>query len=1059
MIVMNLPWKGKGFIVFWFLLFSIVCFNGYADVVDETGLPENLDAVRSFIDISYSTLQRLYKDGIVVLGNDQYYSLSDPNPLETGGLCPDWNKTRKQGYAPFAIESNFLGSGLWEYITRPLMKDVSVVVTADACLWFFHLVFDDMLKMTEKLYLDADLKTLVAGIREKAIYQWGGCTQDTHPDVKEAYKQLVIFVLVADSLLNPDTYIPSEFDTDVGKIVNIIMSEPTDFHCYPEEYDWSQFKPRGHYAGDEQLERYFRAMKWISKRIWQVVPLENVLPFGVDPPEEYKRHNVELIAAASLAKLLHENSDLYYRWSRIYDLTSLLAGMADSITPAEAYRAFANVLGGNYDPAELVDEDKRTAAIAEFQRSVYPASRIGLPCCLNLDGHICGFPSKYFQLMGERYLVDSELFQRISDDYPLEPKQNVIHPLDVAAGVLGSTNARDILRGMNALELESHDLPYLEELNETWDEEDWTSSSVYNGWLHALRGLVEDVPSTAPAPQFAKTRAYGDKQVMTALASWTHLRRDFILYGKQSFGGTVCLGGYGIVEPCPELYHRLADLCGFVHRTFRSFNINLDDIETPEDEDNPYMVPIRKSQTRMNLDTALVDLQGRLYEFEAYARKEMRGEPLTCNEQDAIHLFGSWIFNQYFFNIVEKSPAQIADVHTDNWAGVLETATGWFNPALYLYKEPEGKSLVGLGFVMSHYEFWTGYHNLTRLTDAEWEEKLAPVEESTYPRKQWQNTFLHFPSTEDQPSENDPCGKAIKIETLPFLDRSVNLYWNAPTTAIDPEAPDAWWLLAGPGEGRVLDVIAQGGAGPVDISMWTGSCSSLDLVASSTSFEGINQARLNFITNDAPEYYIRISSKKFQGSYQTRQIELIVDFAEASDNNTCASARLIDRFPKIDVSGTLATNSVDRPPIKEDPHPGWPDAFWLLPRLRGSDRVEITTRRSQVPTAIFVFEGGCDNLALVDHDDSTCVPGNGFARVVLSGKAATSASHLIAVSGQEGPVALNVFPIPTLSAQANGLLSREDPPDGADVNIDGRIDAADLVTIINAIGVNHSDMM
>ncbi len=1034
---------------FLFLILLTGLSGGVARVVDRTGPPENLDAVHAFMDIPDSTIERLYNDGIVVLGNDQYWSLSDPDPINSNGYGWYLGNFRPQGYAPFSIET-YVDSGTFDYAAKPLMQDVSVVVTADACLWLFHIIFDDMLKMTEKLYLDEDVKVLVAGLREASLEKYDACTSETHPNVCEAYRQLAIFSLVADRLLNSQTTIPDALTSDVLALVEIIEEPPSDYHCYPAEYDWSQFKPRGHYAGDEQLERYFRAVKWISKRTWQIMPLED-MGGGADPPPEFQRYPVEAIAAAWLAKIITLHRDLDEKWHRIYDLTALLAGVADSITPAVAYGAFSNVLGASYNPEALANPALLNAAITEFKKDKYPASLIGLICCMKLDGHICGYPEKYFQVMGERYLVDAELFQRIGDGYPYTPKEDVIHALDIAAGVLGSSNAQRIIREMpepQGEELEAYDIPYLKELEETMDEEDWTSTSVYNGWLNALRGLVLDIPTTAPAPEFAHTRPYGDKQVMTALASWTHLRRDFILYGKMSDSGTICLGGYGLVEPCPELYRRLANLCGLVDDCFTSYGIVLDGIPTPRD---PYYFSWRSSAYQLNLSTALRDLKTRLYEFHTYAEKEMRGEALTCDEQNKIHLFGAWVFDQYFKNIQEKLPAQIADVHRDNWSGILEEATGWFNPALYLYKQPGGPALVGIGFVMSHYEFWTGEDNFNRWTDEEWQEELGDPKECTYPRAAWHDSFLEYANLEPSPSENDYCPNATMVDALPFTDTSKNLYWDSPTLQIDPDAPDAWWLLLSPPAGTPVDIIAQGGTGPVDLSLWRGSCAQLDFITSSTHFDKCFQARLNFIADGNSNYYVRASSALLNGEYNTRYIELTVRKAQSSENNTCKTARLIDHFPKIDVSTTLISNSSDRPPSGSDVHPDWPDAFWILPPAPHCQLVEISTRDSRIDTAIHIYEGDCGHLKLIATSD-TGSPGDG-ATVTLPADIATSLTHVIAVSGDRGPVVLNITLCekitPSASAAIDGLLNRSAPPDGADVNSDGIFDVADLVSIIN----------
>ena len=85
--------------------------------------------------------------------------------------------------------------------------------------------------------------------------------------------------------------------------------------------------------------------------------------------------------------------------------------------------------------------------------------------------------------------------------------------------------------------------------------------NLYTGWLYSLRALLHSFDSIYPS--FVLTDAWKYKELATALASWTHLRHDTILYAKQSY--TMLLGFsqrsettiMGYVEPIPELYDRI----------------------------------------------------------------------------------------------------------------------------------------------------------------------------------------------------------------------------------------------------------------------------------------------------------------------------------------------------------------------------------------------------------------------------------------------------------------------------------------------------------------------
>ena len=57
-----------------------------------------------------------------------------------------------------------------------------------------------------------------------------------------------------------------------------------------------------------------------------------------------------------------------------------------------------------------------------------------------------------------------------------------------------------------------------------------------------------------------KTKAWGQKQLQTQLASWSQLRHNSVLYVKQSYSdGMLCEYPKGYVEPYPEVYRQLGE--------------------------------------------------------------------------------------------------------------------------------------------------------------------------------------------------------------------------------------------------------------------------------------------------------------------------------------------------------------------------------------------------------------------------------------------------------------------------------------------------------------------
>jgi hypothetical protein len=239
---------------------------------------------------------------------------------------------------------------------------VSVFITTDVALHLFHNVFDDLLAEVEKAHLYDDVEWLVQQFYAASAARYAAIP-DTQPLCKAAARHDVLVFAVAARLLE-DSFVPPEYvEPDASQYVQKVLDHTvTEF--YPGD-DYTQYKPRGHYAGDQQLERYFRAVKWLSRRIFRIA--DTYYPDDAD---------VELTAAALLAQLLDDDPAIEAQWNKVYDVTRLLAGPADSITPPMVQQALDNVFGVSFTLDMLEDAANLAALRTEFQRDIYPTSEI-----------------------------------------------------------------------------------------------------------------------------------------------------------------------------------------------------------------------------------------------------------------------------------------------------------------------------------------------------------------------------------------------------------------------------------------------------------------------------------------------------------------------------------------------------------------------------------------------------------------------------------------------------------------------------------------------------------
>jgi hypothetical protein len=340
----------------------------------------------------------------------------------------------------------------------------------------------------------------------------------------------------------------------------------------------------------------------------------------------------------------------------------------------------------------LEDPDNLTLLRTELMtQDIYPTSEI-IPVP-TLRGQM---PSKYVQVLGERYLPDAEVMQETI--YPYTAR-TLPDGLNVMAGLLASEEADTLLAEEKARYPNLG--PQLKALQAQFGgyTTTWWTRSTYNQWLYSLKPLLASYDDAYP--RFMQSPMWERKQLNTALASWSHLRHDFILYGKQPVAPIGTGTGPGFIEPVPAFYQRLGDACQQVSATLASHAL----------------LPTQHAW-------ALEQLGGQLETFAGYADKLVAGQPLTAEEQHVLNDFGYWL--TYFFSgqgVQEKTPVTVADVATDANAGrVLHEGVGLFNPIVIIYEPPDEAPRAGLGYVMSHYEFaLPGYE---RLTDAAWQTQV-----------------------------------------------------------------------------------------------------------------------------------------------------------------------------------------------------------------------------------------------------------------------------------------------------------------------------------------------
>ncbi len=619
----------------------------------------------------------------------------------------------------------------YEHLRR---MDVPLFVTADTLLHLYHIQFDETLKEIEEQEFYADIHGLTTALLDDSLNLYEQYTGR----LKEAAKRNAAYLAVAKKLIQPDAQVPQLVaDLVAGELAKIDAHAGfanSDIFIYEEDY--SQYVPRGHYTRSEQLERYFRTLMWYGRMAFLLKGAENWGPMG-EALISIEDAKIQTIQAVLLAKSIEEiqvgQRSGREVWDRIYAVTAFYVGLADDLTPYEYLGAVDKVFGTNFEPTILDDEDNFFALKTEL--ALLPSPKI-----FGGTGNVFVPPpvtpealdevldkTKGMRFMGQRFIPDSYMFQHLvfpevldytgdADPKPFTCGFSGIrwvrcYPrgLDVMA-ILGSDRARTIL-------IEEGDTDYIDywlrfnELKAEFDAldlSDW-NRNLYWGWLYSLRALIEDFGDGYP--NFMRTQAWQKKELNAALASWTELRHDTILYAKQSYTPretSIPPSVPGYVEPVPEFYGRLLALTQMTRQ-------GLSDLDA------------LSAQAAERL-TSLENILSRLIEI---ANKELTNQDLSESDYEYIRQFAQTL-EWAVIGVEEKGliTTLVADVHTHTAEGnVLEEAVGYVDLIIVacpsLHRTPygaDGSIFLAAGPVLSYYEF---KHPMSdRLTDEAWQDLL-----------------------------------------------------------------------------------------------------------------------------------------------------------------------------------------------------------------------------------------------------------------------------------------------------------------------------------------------
>jgi len=665
-------------------------------VGDHTPLPSVANpALLSALNATETTTLR--RNGFVVTA---------PSPLrsDNGGFQPHYtlpSQGRADHHAVYwqfydLYEDNYYGG-------------IPTFMTSDVLLHTWHVVYDGTLTVLERHALAPRLARLSDGLAAAGAAQYAAATA---PGLKEAARLNLGYLTVARRLLGAPAAaaaIPAAIAPRVDQELALIAAH-RGFATSPllgYAVDYSQFVPRGHYAGDPVLSRYVQAMTWY-----------NLLAFHLNGADGVLRTRQAIL----LVRALVGNATLDRLWAQVFDPITTWVGPSDDLTVRDYQAVMARVYGANAPLSALADDAKLARFRALANRLADPRI-VGVLAVSSAGAAAMG---KGFRLFGQRFVPDAAAMQALIWDKVGTLAHRRVWPsgLDIAA-TFGSQPANTLVTGPTPYNGTGY-AHYARQLARVQQTYRTLPGNLYGGWLNTLRAVWGPVPPAAPA--FMKTPAWGAKSLATGLASWAELRHDTILYVKPPEG----LGGGGqtplstaYVEPLPLAYTRLLALVGQLKATLVAEGV-LDTLPQPVDQ-YPIDAP-PGYHGEHGYRGALDDFAAQLALAERVSERELLGQTVSAADLNGVRtMFGELSLVDNFLRdnaagrpllLVDKQVSAIADVFTEPMSGqALEEGVGDVLP-IYAVVTINGRQWLARGGVYSYYEFRQPMVN--RLTDDAW---------------------------------------------------------------------------------------------------------------------------------------------------------------------------------------------------------------------------------------------------------------------------------------------------------------------------------------------------
>ena len=729
--------------IYFTIFFSLISNSGYSQGFN---FEDYLEFIQTHQNMDTEELLQMHPAGVFV----DKININPESVLYFDSISAKYNLTEfEQSLIAdhgFMVTERLAKGSFGEILLDVHHNDLPVFVSSDAILYAFHASYDRILRDVELGYLIDKVSNLLLALRSQMPQL--AAQYNSQPQMIQKLKDIDVYLTVAAKLIGQNTspYYPGNGDK-IDHLMDKVMTAEgfetdTIFSSNCISYDWSQFKPRGHYDSDEfpELKKYFRTMMWLGRiEIYLIAP-----PLGDPfcPPqtfEDIQRQSIDALLVSELFDL----ASAVPTFEEIEDVIKFFVGDQDNVTLLNMYylRDAVNLLSASdlLDSLKLV-EFQDTLANQSFAYQLIQ-SQILAGTWSPADSIV---PASAFLLFGQRYVDDSYVTAQVVYDRIRYNNQVICRlfpsTLDPMFALGNDAAAQLLIPELNEYHY-STNLAVLRYLFDTYSPEYW-NSTFYRQWLNAIRTMnpPEDRNSL---PAFMQTAAFWQEKLNTQLSSWAELRHDNLLYAKQSYTGVpICSYPYSYVEPFPELYQAMIDIGYAGYNFFQGFNIDPAIKSIMLD----YFISLQNICDTLKIisEKELNDIQ--LTPGESYFLKNMMFE---IQNYGSVVNYGGWypklIYNdsEYAYEKLIGKDYVVADIHTtpsDCSGGMMgwikHVGTGPVDVGVFIAKIPGGEDCTFIGPVLSYHDYTT--EDWLRLTDEEW----ASTYLQSALRPDWVNIYL-----------------------------------------------------------------------------------------------------------------------------------------------------------------------------------------------------------------------------------------------------------------------------------------------------------------------------